>query len=521
MVAGMDGEQRSTLVTTDVQVRTRRFTPRVEQHGIGFIPDEERTSRPRNIFWIMAGSSVTFPLIIPGWIPVSLGLGWWPSFWAVVVGAIVGSFILIPMALLSPHSGTNNPVSSSPYFGVVGRIVGSMIGLVQAILFTALAVWTGGDAVAATLERLFGIPVTIGSRIFWYTIIGIAVVIVAVYGHKVMLTLQKWATPTAGGVVLLGFFVLAPQFDVNYTGAEYAFGGFWATWVAGAIPTALVVLGYGLAIGDWTRHISSKKYSDGQVARATFLGGFIGMGVPAMFGAFAATMFIDTSGDFVLELVAISPLWYVVLLFFLGLATGSAQGTVNMYSTGLDMSSIFPSITRIPGTLFVGVAAYILTIVGVFFGDVVTNLTVLLDIIVIFFVSFVTVVGIGFWNHRGKFDTWGLQSFVRREIGGRYWFTRGWNLRAVVAFTLAVAVGLTGVNTAWYQGSMVPYLGGLGIGFIVSMAVAAIVYIGLLLLFPEDLDVYVDRDPRIRGRRTTERADDVRAAEEVVTTGEE
>lgn len=239
-----------------------------------------------------------------------------------------------------------------------------------------------------------------------------------------------------------------------------------------------------------------------------------------MFGGYAATMFVNISGDFVLELVAISPIWFVVLLVFLGLATGSAQGTVNMYSTGLDMSSIFPSISRIPGTLFVGVAAYILTVIGVFFGDIVTNLTVLLDIIVIFFVSFVTVVAIGFWNHRGQYDTWALQSFVRGERGGRYWFTGGWNFRAIAAFVIATAVGLTGVNTAWYQGWLVPYLGGLGIGFIVSMLVASIVYIGLLKLFPEDISVYPCGNPRLGARQTTAVPVEAVNSEVLVTDGE-
>lgn len=480
---------------------------KIEQHGIDFIPEEHRTSKPRNIFWIIAGSSVTFPLILPGWIPVALGLGWWATFWAIVIGAIVGSLLLMPMSLLSPQTGTNNPVGSSAHFGVVGRIIGSMIGLIIAVLFTALAIWTGGDALAVTLHRLVDLPDTTGVRIFWYTALAIFVIGVAVYGHGMMLFLQRFAAPTAGGALIIGFITLAPQFDSSYAGTDYAFGTFWPTWVAGAIPSALVVVGYSLAIGDWTRYISPIRYSNRQIAGATFIAGTVGMGIPSLFGGYVATIFADPAGDFVQELVGVSPHWYVFLLLYVGLATGTAQGTVNMYSTGLDLSSILPKISRVPGTLFVGIASFILVIVGVLYGDVITNLTVFLDLLIVLFVSFVTVVSVGFWNHRGNYDVVALQSFVRGEVGGRYWFTGGWNLRAVTAFGIATAVGLSGINTVWYTGWLVPLLGGLGIGFVLAVLVGAGTYVLLLWLFPEDRAVYVDQNPRIAGRgsRSTHR----------------
>lgn len=471
---------------------------KLEQHGIDHIPEAHRVSRPRNIFWIMAGSSVTYPLILPGWIPISLGLSWWESFWAIVVGMIVGSVLLMPMALLSPHTGTNNPVGSSAHFGAVGRIVGSAIGFAQAVLFAALAIWTGGDSIAATLHRLFGIADGTAIRIFWYTVLSVFVVTVAVFGHGMMLFLQRLAAPTAGGILILGVFVFMGRFDPSYTGTNYALDGFWPTWVAGGIPSALVVVGYGLAIGDWTRYISPKRFSNVQVARGTFAGGVIGMGVPALFGAYVATMFADPAGNFVNELVAISPMWFVYCLLYLGLATGSAQGTVNMYSTGLDISSMIPRISRVPGTLFVGAAAYILVLFGTFFGDIVANLTVSLDLMIIPFVSFVTVVAVGFWNHRGQYDNHALQSFVRGEQGGRYWFSGGWNYRALAAFLLASVIGLCAVNTAWYVGFLVPYLGGLGVGFMLSVIVGAGTYVLLLWTFPEDLAVYACGEPRIR-----------------------
>ena len=473
---------------------------KIEKHGINFIPEEHRHSRPSNIAWIMTGSCVTFPLIIQGWIPIALGLSWWASFWAILLGSTFGALMLAPMALLSPRTGTNNPIGSSAHFGVVGRIVGSVLALLISILFTALAVWTGGDAIAASLHRLTGLPDNTGTRFFWYVVLTIVVITISVYGHATMLYLQKIVAPTAGAILILGVIVLWPKFDASYAGGEYALGSFWATWFAGAIPSALVVVGFSLAIGDWTRYISAKKYTSGQIVRATMLGGIVGMGGPVMWGAFTASMFANPGAEYVGTLVAISPSWFVIFLLYLGIGSGCAQGTVNMYSTGLDLSSILPQIKRVPSTFMVGIASFVVVAVGTLVGSVIGNLTVFLDLLTIGFVSFVTVVAVGYWNHRGQYDPDALQVFVRGEKGGRYWFTGGWNWRANTAFLLATAVGLCGLNTAWYVGFLVPHMNGMGLGFLISVVVAGASYVFFLWVSPENDEAYVSGSSRIKRR---------------------
>jgi purine-cytosine permease-like protein len=464
---------------------------RIERHGVDYIPEGDRHSRPANIAWIMTGSCVTFPLIIQGWIPIAFGLSWWASFWAVVVGSLVGSLLLAPMALLSPRTGTNNPVGSSAHFGILGRIVGSVLGLLISIVFTALAIWTGGDAISASLARLVGTPDTTATRLASYVVLGLAVSLVAIYGHATMLLLQRIVAWTAGPLLIIGIIVLWPKFNPGYAGSELALGGFWATWVAGAVPSALVVVGYSLAIGDWTRYISPKKYTSGQIMRATILGGVLGMGGPVLWGAFTASMFADPSAEYVGSLIAISPLWFVVVLLYLGLGSGVAQGTVNMYSTGLDLSSIFPRISRVPATIFVAVASFVVVLVGTVSGTIIDNLTTLLDFLMIGFVSFVIVVTVGYWNHRGQYDPHALQAFARGEKGGRYWYTKGWNWRAMTAFLLATIAGVCGLNDAWVVGPLVHWFGGVGLGFLLSAFVGALSYSVLLSLAPEDDAEYV------------------------------
>jgi purine-cytosine permease-like protein len=475
---------------------------RIEQHGVNFIPESDRHSRPSNVFWIMFGSCVTFPLIVLGWIPIALGLSFWEALSAVFAGAVVGALLLAPMSLLSPKTGTNNPIGSSAHFGILGRIVGSTLAMLISILFTALAIWTGGDALAASFATLFGFGLGPGTQVLWYTILAVFVLLVAVYGHSTMLVLQKVSGPVAGGLMLLGVFVLWPLFDPSGSGSgELALGGFWPTWVAGAVPTALAVMGYSLAIGDWTRYISPKRYTSKQVARWTIFGGVVGMGVPIMWGTFTASMLLDPTADYISSLVSISPLWYVFAIAIIGLASGSAQGTVNMYSTGLDLSSIFPRIRRVPATVVVGIISYVVVLLGVFIGSLIGNLTALLDLLSVGFAAFVVVVAVGYWNHRGQYDAYALQAFSRNERGGRYWFTGGWNWRAISAFIVGTILGLLSLNTAWYEGPLVEFFGGIAFGFLLAAVSSALMYVALLYFFPEKGEDYASGAPRIARRQ--------------------
>lgn len=474
---------------------------KIEQHGVNFIPEKHRHSRPSNVFWIMFGSCVTFPLIVLGWIPIALGLSFWQAMSAVFAGAVVGALFLAPMSLLSPKTGTNNPIGSSAHFGILGRIVGSALAILISILFTALAIWTGGDALAASFATLFGFGLGAGTQVLWYSILAVFVLLVAVYGHSTMLRLQKFSGPIAGGLMVLGVIVLWPLFDPSGSGSgELALGGFWPTWVAGAVPTALAVMGYSLAIGDWTRYISPTRFTSKQVSGWTIFGGVVGMGVPVMWGTFTASMLLDPTADYISSLVAISPLWYVVAIAIIGLASGTAQGTVNMYSTGLDLSSIFPRIKRVPATVFVGIVSYVVVILGVFIGTLIGNLTALLDLLSVGFAAFVVVVAVGYWNHRGQYDAHALQAFSRNEKGGRYWFSGGWNWRALTAFAAGTVLGLLSLSTAWFVGPLVAIFGGIAFGFLIAAASSALIYVALLYLFPEDEADYASGSLRIARR---------------------
>lgn len=460
---------------------------RIETRGIDYIPAAERHASPWNLFWILIGGNFAFSLIIFGWLPVSFGLDFTQAAAAIVVGNLVGAVILAPMALFGPRTGTNNSVSSGALFGVVGRVVGSALALFSALGFIALAVWTGGQAMAGGLARLAGAEVQPWMLALSYGVIVALVVSIAVLGHANLVAANKLMVPTVGVLMLLGVVVLAPQFDGGTSG-NYLLGGFWSTWVLSALTVASIPISYGPFIGDWSRYVPATT-SNRLLMLTTGCGAFIGMTLVCLFGAFTASVFRDPSTDYVLGLSQAAPVWFAVPVLAIGLIGGCGQGAIGLYGTGLDFSSLVPRLRRVPATLIIAAIATSLVYIGTFVVDAVAMINAFVVILLVITTPWMVIMIEGFVYRRGLFFPADLQVFNQGRRGGRYWFTGGVNYRAVGAWVPGVVVGLLFTATTEFSGPLAQLAGGVDLSFLLSGAVAGIAYAALLLLFPEPASV--------------------------------
>lgn len=490
--SGIASTKLDPLDLTDVDDRITA----IEQHGIEYIPDDERASRPSNLFYILFGGSLTFSVIIIGWFPIAFGLSWWAGFSSVVVGSFFGALLLAPMGLMGPRSGTNNPVSSGALFGVVGRIIGTLLEATASLAFAALSIWTGGDALVAGMKALFNVSDDAATRIVAYAVLSVVVTIVSVFGHNAMVAAQKIMVPSAGFAVILGLIVYMPKFDFGYAGTgSYLLGSFWPTWLSAVLISLATVTSYGAYAGDWSRHISKKRFSDRRVVGAMFFGGFFGMGTCFLFGTFTSVaVFSSGVGDadtpYVFGLVQAAPLWYIPFLIFLGLASGTAQAVINTYGTGLDTSSLIPRLNRVQATLAACGGATLLVYAGYFYSELIDSVSVFLALLAICSVPWIIIMTIGFFHRRGFYHIDDLQVFNRGERGGHYWFTHGLNWRALGVWVAAVVVSFFFTNTAWYVGPGTELTNGADVGFLVGGLIAAILYPLVLKIWPEPRSVF-------------------------------
>jgi len=107
----------------------------VEIYGVESIPAKDRTSTPMDLFRIAFGGANSFATVLLGAFPIFFGLSLKQGLLATLLGVVLGSAILAPMAVFGPINGTNNAVSSGAHFGVVGRVLGSYLSLLTAIAF--------------------------------------------------------------------------------------------------------------------------------------------------------------------------------------------------------------------------------------------------------------------------------------------------------------------------------------------------------------------------------------------------
>ncbi|MFF1677173.1 cytosine permease [Streptomyces sp. NPDC058256] len=453
----------------------------IEQRGVDTIPDEERTSGPRDLVSILLGSNLCLGVIIFGWLPASFGLGWWASVTSIVAGTVAGTAITAPLALVSLRTATNLSTSSGAQFGVRGRLVGSVVGLLLALGYTALTVWIGGDVMVGVLNRLIGLPVNGISYGVIYGLLATATVAGAVYGYRVLLAMSRVLAIGMTALLVVGVIAYAPHFTTAplTEAGGYLLGSFWPTWLLAAVaaglsgPIAFITL-----LGDYTRYISPARHSSRKVLHATWLGLTVGLLVPQLFGtftAYAARAALDYAGP----LVSASPAWYLVPLLLAATAGSVGNAGLMLYSMGLDLDAILPRASRAQATLSVAVVATVCVFVGHYASSAQDAMTSFVLLLTAIGTPWAVVTLIGFARCRGVYDPDALQVFNRRSRGGIYWYRGGWNVPAVVAWALGAFVGLLAVSLPSYEGPLLSLTGGVDCSFLLSGVVGGLVYLAL------------------------------------------
>ncbi|MCB0905499.1 MAG: cytosine permease [Nocardioidaceae bacterium] len=459
----------------------------MEQYGVDTIPDAARTSSPRDLVTILWGGNMALSVGVFGWLVILYGLGWWASVAAILVGTTVGALAVTPMALLGYRSGTNNSVTSGAYFGVQGRLVASVIGLLLCLGYVALTIWTGGEAVAAGWDRLTGAAASDWQYVVGYGVLAVAVAAVAIYGYSWLVRVNTVIVWVVGAAMVLTVIGLAGRFDPSYAGTPdlYALGSFWPTWLLAALTAGIAgPVSYVTQTGDWTRCISPDRHRPERVLGGLFVGLLGGLLIPTLWGAFVSSILFDEV-SFVGGIVTGVPGWLLVPALAAALVGSLGQGGMNLYSMGLDLDAILPRLTRVQSTVVVTALSTLLVFLGKFVWDAESAVTTFVVVLTSLATPWAVITLLGFWRTGGRYDRDALQVFNQRRTGGRYWYRRGWNPGALVAWLVGSVVGVLSNSTDTYTGPIADALGGVDSSFLTSGIAAAIVYLALVAVRPD------------------------------------
>src|SRR5579872_6166530 len=179
-----------TALSDDVEVREGTYGEKiiaVEPGGAEFIPLNERHGRPLQLFWTWTSPNMEFATVFVGLLGILLGLSFWETFLAIVIGTGLGSITQGILSTSGPQYGVPQMVLSRRGFGYWGNIMPAGINaLVAGIGWFAVNSVSG----ALALNALTHMP-----EVLCLLIVVLVQIVVAFLGHNLIQIFERYAFP--------------------------------------------------------------------------------------------------------------------------------------------------------------------------------------------------------------------------------------------------------------------------------------------------------------------------------------
>ncbi|MEV6650893.1 NCS1 family nucleobase:cation symporter-1 [Streptomyces sp. NPDC051219] len=437
---------------------------------------------------------------IPSWLLasglVTLGMDWKQAVFTIALANVIVLFPMLLTGHAGPKYGIPFPVMARASFGLRGANLPALVRAGVACAWFGIQTWIGGSGIFVLLGKIFGgwagaaeiagQPWTLWLCfvLFW------ALELAIIYrGMETLRRFENWAAPfvIVGALALLVWISakaggLGPLLDQP---SQLGWGeDFWPVFFPSLMGMIAFWSTLSLNIPDFTR------FGAGQ--RAQIWGQTLGL--PTTMTLFALLSVFVTSGS---QAVYGAPIWDPVLLVsktdnVFGLlfalvtvliATISVNIAANVVSPAYDLANLAPKFINFRrGALITGV-------VGVLIMP--WELTSSPELYIFTWLGLVggllgTVAGIliaDYWiirrTHLALADLY--------RPGGRYWYTSGWNPKALAAFLVGGVLAIGGSHSAPGKGpfpedGLIPFLKPLAdYGWAVGLASALVLYTVLML----------------------------------------
>jgi nucleobase:cation symporter-1, NCS1 family len=444
----------------------------IEQRGIEHVPSDARWGKPSGLFWMWAGAVWNVEFLVYGALAIiAFGL----SFAQAVIIIVIGNLFYTLTGLASlqgPRAGTTTFTVSRAPFGPRGNKLPSLFNWVTQVGFEiegiALIVFA-----AILLTSKAGFTAGTAAKVIFIIVAVLIQAVLPLLGHAAVLKVLRWlAIPF---VILFAVMAGLTTSKVNLHVPVHG-----ASWGALTIFLALVISAGGLGWtengNDYSRYLppaADKK----RIVLAVALGGAIPSALIEILGAAVAT---GVSGATSLTspngLVSGFPGWFVWPYLIFAIFQLFAINTIDLYSSGVTLQSLFPRLRRlhcvaIDTVVCGGVAAY-----AVFSSHFYTLLSDFLLFIILWLGPWCAIFLVDSYLRRNRYDSAALLD----ERGGRYFRNGGFHWPAIIAQVVGMVVAALWLNAySPYVGPLASRNGGpLGSDFSVflGLIVGGVVY---------------------------------------------
>ena len=448
-----------------------------ETRGIELIGAGERHGRARDLFFVWAAPSVSILNFTVGATLVLLGLELWQAVLVVVAGSVLW---VLPgvIAISGPAAGTSGSVITRAIYGVVGnKPVVAFTGWLIGAVFLALN-WLASSFLGAGLLAGMGLTDPVLVPIAVTLVISALTVIVAVYGHALILRVYSWlAIVLAVIFVTVAAFIL-PQVDWSFQQPEPLSGvPLWSAITIGFTIIASSPISF-INSPDIARYLP-RSTKPSHIIAATALGGALPGMVFTIVGALLATVAAGAVMESGIEsaLLGMLPAWLGPVLVIGVIVNTIALNGMTTYTSSMALQAIGIPIRRIPAAVVVGVIGTALTIYLVLSTNLLDAVNLMLQFLVIVSAPTMAVFVADVVLRRNRYD--GVELFDE-ERGGRFWYSGGWSVPGMAAVVIGGIATALCLSTEVWTGPVAQSLGYVDLSVPVGMIVSVLVYTVLL-----------------------------------------
>lgn len=441
--------------------------PVIEKRSIDYVPRSERHGKVwhQGPFWF-TGNFVILTMLV-GFTGPSMGLsvGW--AVLAVALGAGFGTFFMAFHANQGPRMGLPQMIQSRAQFGSRGVILPFLATVFVYIGFMVF------DTIIGTQGLQVVLP---GGEWFWYPLLVIVSIVIAVVGHDLLHLIQRWLTyiliVVFGIVTVLAIFVLPVE-----AGAPAETAGWHAT--AFFVQFSLAAgynISYAVYVSDYSRYLPEKSPS-GKLIWWTYAGA-AGSAIWLMsLGAVLASKIPNVDG--IPALLKAGDLLFpgfgtiVVLVGTIALITIMGVNAYGAMLTGVSAVDGFkpvrPSVRiRVIGLVIVGLA--VVAIALAIPEDYLDSFNSFVTLMLYFLVPWTAVNLVDFYFVRhGKYAI--TEIFKNHGIYGR------WAWRGIVAYVVGFLAMIPFFSISFFTGPAAAAMGGADISFAIGLVVSGVLYL--------------------------------------------
>ena len=471
---------------------------KVELQGMEPVPASARHGSASDLSLVWAGAMTNYVSLLTGALvigaPLALvaaqgQLGLLDSIIAIVLGAALAALFHGFTSATGARTGTPQMIFARAVFGHRGAYIPAALTWIMAVGWFAIDCIIGGWALVQLLGIL-GIAKTTGVALGAITLVVIASVVVAVYGHQTVHVFEKWGALVFVIFCTLLFVVLLPHIHWNLPTTVHGFPRLAAIVVGASYIYALVASWIPFA-SDYSRYLPLTIPSR-RIAWWTGLG----IGLPtALLGVLGVIFSTINPGnpDLLSVITGATPTWLTVP-FLLFVVLGEIWANYfDVYTAGLVALAMDIPVKRwVSALLCGGIGALCVYSIGLLshFNQAQTY-SELTQHFLGFYVNFLllTYLWVPAWAAILLVDFFIFRKglYVEQDLTrgktGRYWYHLGIHWPALLAWLIGFAVTIPFIGSAtlpWsgqiWQGPLAHLLGGMDISGIVGAIVSAILY---------------------------------------------